>query len=373
MFTAPMSTERARKRASTLPTDTTAPGALAGTLTRWLIAGLFGLSAFPVSDVHATSCKQPVYIIAHRCNDPNDGPQTVAAEGVNAIEADFSWGSRWPGITDDEWAVDHEGVYPHSTYLSNWLTDVSAEVHTPGTTLSLIIFDIKDPEGDLLLLYKEARNALGPDINLIFSIGSYGGREEFKKIRDVINADQRAGVALDQKTSPSAAADFFKNAPINKYWFGDGIAAGALEPDRVQFYTFAAMGIRDSEADCSAFHGVYTWTYEEEDRVKFYLDHGVNGIFVNAPTCNGYANTGGPEVIAPKDVVAYAKNLPEPEVRNARGQSFRVREAGDLLPGQRHDRMLLSWWRQGHRSPGELVPQRRDLRQRKLRHGDHQQ
>jgi hypothetical protein len=282
---------------------------------RWLTAALLALWAFAPAEAYA-SCKQPVYIVAHRCNDPNDGPSAAKEEGVNAIEADFSWGSRShlddTGY-DDEWAVDHEGVLPHSTYLDNWLADVKLEVHRQGTPLSLIILDIKDPYGPLLDLYQKVRGELGPEIYLLLSIGNFkGGVDNFHKLKDAIDADERAGVAIDDikaDVTQTQVQDFFKGLDMKRYWFGDGIAAGALEPASIENHVNQGIALRDSEISCSAFHGVYTWTYEEQDRIKFYVNKGVNGIFVNSQKCNGFADYLNPDLWSPPEAVAFAKTL----------------------------------------------------------------
>jgi len=286
-----------------------------GRVSWWLAGSLLALWALVPVEAYA-SCKQPVYIVAHRCNDPNDGPFAAKEEGVNAIEADFSWGSRShldnTGF-DDEWAVDHEGVLPHSTYLDNWLADVKQEVHRVGTPLSLIILDIKDPHGPLLDLYQKVRGELGPEIYLLLSIGSFdGGTQNFHKLKGAIDADKRAGVAIDDITAnitQTQVQDFFKGLDMKRYWFGDGIAAGAVEPASIENHVNQGIALRDAENSCSSFHGVYTWTYEEKDRIKFYLNKGVNGILVNSQNCNGFADYLNPDLWTPPEAVAFAKTL----------------------------------------------------------------
>ena len=291
------------------------PSSVCAAATRliWLLGLSFALTP---AAAHAQTCKQPVYVIAHRCNDPNDSSGAVD-EGVNAIEADFSWGSRaFADNTghDDEWAVEHDEVFPHSTKLDNWLTYVAVELADANTTLNLIVMDIKDPDGPIDELYKTVRGALGDKVYLILSIGHYkGGVENFDKLKDLVNADERAGVAIDDL--PNAieqwqVQSFFTNLGMKRYWFGDGIAAGAIEPASVENHVNQGIALRDTENDCNSFHGVYTWTYEEKGRIQHYLNKGVNGILVNSQSCNGYANYLNPDLWTPAEAVAYAKNLP---------------------------------------------------------------
>jgi hypothetical protein len=258
----------------------------------------------PVSEAYA-SCKQPVYIIAHRCNDADDPADAVAAHGINAIEADFSWHNGW--------YAEHDFVIPTSTTLQDWLTAVAAEVTRPGTPLSLILLDIKDPDGDLVALYNAIRGGLGPNINLIFSFDNWSKRHNFDDIDHLINADPRAGVAIDyldemdpEQTQANVQA-FFMGLGITKYWFADGYNVTAVTPDSVKTNVAAGEVFRDSESDCSAFHGVYTWTYEDDETIRYFLDGGVNGIFMNTDEC--HAVWGFPDWTM-SDAVAYAKTLP---------------------------------------------------------------
>src|SRR5262245_7518036 len=115
------------------------------------IIGL-ALLSFSVISGAAAFAEQPVYIIAHRCNDPQDANAVVAAQGVNAIEADFSYGSPTEFV-DDRWAVDHDGVIAGSTPLDAWIAGTAQAINAPGSPLALIIVDIKDPDGPLVELY----------------------------------------------------------------------------------------------------------------------------------------------------------------------------------------------------------------------------
>ena len=178
-----------------------------------------------------------------------------------------------------------------STQLDPWLDEVSKETKNPQSGLALIILDIKTPDGPIDNLYQRVRNKLGPDINLMFSVGSFkGGKENLGKLKDLLNDDPRAGAAIDFLTgaeNQNEVEAFFKdvNTKMNKYWFADGIFAATTVFDPVEENVADGMALRDTETDCSAFHGVYTWTYEERDKIKWYLNQGVNGIIVNTNAC----------------------------------------------------------------------------------------
>ena len=260
-------------------------------------------------------CQQPVYVIAHRCNDPGDPHKAVFDEKVNAIEADFRWGRPTVGA-DDRWTVEHDAfVFDWSTQLDDWLDVVALETKNPQSGLALIVLDIKTPDGPIVDLYHRVRNKLGSDINLMFSVGSFtGGTANLVKLRDLLNADPRAGAAIDFLTGEENQNDvqaFFKDNNMDKYWFGDGIFAASTVFGSIEKNVADGMALRDAETNCSAFHGVYTWTYEEKDKIQWYLNQGVNGIIVNTNACYQFVNPAGPEVIdSAEEVVAWAKAVP---------------------------------------------------------------
>ena len=279
------------------------------------LIGMLTLSFALTPSGAQAQCQQPVYVIAHRCNDPGDPANAVVNEKVNAIEADFRWGRPTVGA-DDRWTVEHDAfVFDWSTQLDDWLDVVALETKNPQSGLALIVLDIKTPDGPLVNLYQRVRNKLGPDINLMFSIGSFpGGTANFDKLKDLLNADPRAGAAIDFLEGSENQDDvqaFFKTHNFNKYWFADGIFAASTVFGSIEKNVADGMALRDAETNCSAFHGVYTWTYEEKDKIQWYLNQGVNGIIVNTNACYQFVNPWGPDVIdSAEEVVNMAKQLP---------------------------------------------------------------
>ena len=278
------------------------------------LIGMLTLSFALTPSGALAQCKQPVYVIAHRCNDPGDAADALT-EKVNAIEADFRWGRPTVGA-DDRWTVEHDAfVFDWSTQLDDWLDVVALETKNPQSSLALIILDIKTPEGPLVELYHKVRNKLGSDINLMFSVGSFpGGTTHLGKLKDLLNADPRAGAAIDfleGEENQNEVQAFFKTNNFNKYWFADGIFAASTVFGSIEKNVADGMALRDSETNCSAFHGVYTWTYEEKDKIKWYLNQGVNGIIVNTNACYQFVNPWGADVIdSAEEVVNWAKQVP---------------------------------------------------------------
>jgi hypothetical protein len=256
------------------------------------------------SDTHAT-CPQPVYVIAHRCNAGHWVKDVVTAQGVNAIEADVRWDA------DGYWELGHDLVGHYS--LDIWLDFVKDTSNQSNSPLALVILDIKTPNSHLEELYDKTREGLGPEINLIFSIGEFEvAKDVYKrpanhKFITKLNEDPRAGAAIDYLEGDDENQDdvqgLWDEVGVTDYWFGDGYSAASATPASVWRNVYKGMELRDDSlaaCDDARFHGVYTWTYEENDEedddLRIFLKKnffspiaGVNGIMVNASDCFGFA------------------------------------------------------------------------------------
>lgn len=298
-----------------------------GYRTKWIAAGLAGLFSALLSQPAGAACQQPVYVIAHRCNGTDDVSDVVKNQHVNAVEADFAY-SR-PNVWEEKkWYASHYDlnvVVEGALTLDQWLSDVM-EVLPPLARepypLALIIFDIKTPEGPLTQLYDAARSRLGPDINLLFSIGDFEGRTGFDELVGRINADPRAGAAIDLLEGNERqlwVQQFFGSRGLKKFWFADGYNAATVIPESVFLNVRDGVTLRDGT--CSSFdtlfHGVYTWTYENAGMIKALLDSdhpgaffksGVNGVMVNASDC--YGRVSPATAWDASDAVAHAQTLP---------------------------------------------------------------
>jgi len=241
------------------------------------------VSALVLADTGEGRADDLVYIIAHRCNDTGEPKAVVENRGVNAIEADFTYG-RVTVFSSDKWVVNHDGVYVDSDELGPWLDSVA----TAPATLSLMIFDIKSPEGPIDQLYTAARARAGlANVYLLFSIGgalTNGTASNFSKLKTLVQNDPKAGVAIDETDTPADVQAFFQSEGYQRFWYGDGTFAGGTS-SRVTTNVNAGLAMRGC-----GIKGVYTWTYEDESVIKSWLNAGVNGIFLNATECNGYAS-----------------------------------------------------------------------------------
>jgi len=67
--------------------------------------------------VTTAPAEAPRYIIAHRCNSVRDIAKALE-NGANGLECDVRYHQR-----SKSWYVDHDGVFPWSTKLDDWLQE----------------------------------------------------------------------------------------------------------------------------------------------------------------------------------------------------------------------------------------------------------
>ncbi|WP_373541711.1 PLAT/LH2 domain-containing protein [Chamaesiphon sp.] len=241
--------------------------------------------------------KRPVYVIAHRCNAGSWVKNVVQKQGVNAIEADFMYGTK-NGVTG--WFLAHDDLSGNRETLDAWLNAVSQ------APLALLHVDIKTPDAPLDELFDKIRAKL-PSVNLIFDIGLVKDGKYLTPIKSRILNDPRAVAAMGFDDSPTDVNNFFQNAgyPLNKYWYEIGVAAGLVWSKTEQDWTREAIKARDAGLGPK----VVIWTFENKSTVNYWLEQGVDGILVNSSQCFGLAGTGSDADVH----VASAKKLTNAE------------------------------------------------------------
>ncbi len=214
--------------------------------------------------------RRPAYLIAHRQNDKGDIAGALQ-KGANAIECDVR-------VKDNEWYVDHDGVYAWSTKLSDWLVQAADCASSFGQAFALIVFDIKTPE-KLASLRSAVRAALPADLNTIFSIADYSDRNAFAEIAGDLKPNE--GLAIDAHNSPSEVEDYFNCIGVSQYWYGNGIFTGGIGP-HVYESLVKACGLRD---EGKGIKKAYVWTLAKDSSIRDYLySVGVDGVMVNPST-----------------------------------------------------------------------------------------
>jgi PLAT/LH2 domain len=241
--------------------------------------------------------KRPVYVIAHRCNAGSWVKNVVQKQGVNAIEADFRYGTK-DGVTG--WFLAHDNLNGNREALDVWLNAVS---QAPPALLHV---DIKTPDAPLDELFDKLRSKL-PSVNLIFDIGLVKDGKYLTAIKSRILNDPRSVAAMGFDDSPTDVNNFFQKEgyPLNKYWYEIGVAAGLVWSKTEQDWTREAIKARDAGLGPK----VVIWSFENKSTVNYWLEQGVDGILVNSSQCFGLAGTGSDADVH----VASAKQLTNAE------------------------------------------------------------
>lgn len=287
---------------------------------RWLLNLLIGFITTVVVPISTfvlpsnSQSKRPVYIVAHRCNEGSWATNAVQKHGVNAIEADFRYGTK-DGVTG--WFLAHDDLNGKREKLDVWLNAVSQEASRPNSPLQILHIDIKTPDAPLDELFDRIRGKL-PFVNLIFDVGGVGSGKYLTGIKQRILKDPRAVAAMGFDDSPTDVNNFFQTAgyPLNKYWYEIGVAAGLVWSQTEQNWTREAIKARDAGLGPK----VVIWTFENKSTVKYWLDQGVDGILVNSSQCYGRAGTASDADVH----VASAKNLTNTEYGTRNSNAFGI-------------------------------------------------
>lgn len=262
--------------------------------------------------------KRPVYIVAHRCNEGSWATNAVQKQGVNAIEADFMYGTK-DGVTG--WFLAHDNLNGNREALDFWLNAVS---QAPPALLHV---DIKTPNAPLPELFDKIRAKL-PSVNLIFDVGLVKDGKYLAGIKTRILRDPKAVAALGFDDSPTDVNNFFQKEryPLKKYWYAIGVAAGLPWSQTEQNWTREAIKSRNAGIGPK----VVIWTLETKGTVKYWLDEGVDAILVNASACYGRTTAFSTDA----DVhVTTAKNLTNAEYGTSDSNAFRITSGGGTSTG----------------------------------------
>ncbi len=225
---------------------------------------------------------RPFYIIAHRCNDLDEIDEALQA-GANTIECDVRYGRcgwipPFLGI-DYDWYVDHDGIYPWSTKLSDWLDRAKQCADHYGQQFALIYFDIKTPMR-LGKLRSRARSKLPADLNLLFSTADWDDRSAFDEIIGDLRYNE--GVAIDEDNHPMRIQRYFADKKlVSNFWYGNGTVVWGHGPN-VKPSVKKACRLRDSQRKIKK---VCVWTLAKLTSILEYIccAH-VDGVMINQST-----------------------------------------------------------------------------------------
>lgn len=219
-----------------------------------------------------STSKRPIYVLAHRCNNPEYISQALA-QGVNAIECDVRYGSTLFG--DDDWYVDHDGVFAWSTELKEWLDGAATAAGKYGNQFALIMFDIKTPE-HLGSLRSRVRNKLPSDLNVLYDVSGWDSRDALDELIGDLLPNE--GVALDYIDDADDVNQFAKDHSVSNFWYGNGITA-ALPGPKVKPSLTKGGELRDHSGYIKK---TMVWTLERKSSIEEFLeDVKVDAVLVN--------------------------------------------------------------------------------------------
>jgi hypothetical protein len=208
--------------------------------------------------------RRPIYVIAHRNNGLRTLEEAIAS-GANGIECD---------VRDD--VVDHDGAFPWSTSLTEWL-ETASDMATRYEHFGLIYFDVKQPRS-LAALVANARSKLPSALSCVFSIADF----EDRACLDVIIGDlrEREGIAIDDMPDVATYAKWleshFKRVPS---WYSYGVPSHKERHslESVMPSIRSALLCRNTSAP---FAKACVWSLTDRTLMQTYLDAGVDALVV---------------------------------------------------------------------------------------------
>lgn len=209
---------------------------------------------------------RPIYLIAHRCNDPAD-IRDALQKGANSIECD---------VRRD--VVDHDGRFPWSTRLSDWL-DAAAKASVEfGDRFAMIYFDVKDP-GAIGPIVGAVQAALPSSMPRLYNVAAYAEAPSLAQVAHQLLPSE--GLCVDEHDSASDVVGFFQRESFGRYWYGNGVFV-AGPPWRLPV-------IEASIRDAVAMRGrsrvppkVVIWTLAKRSSMDTFLQIGVDALMTNA-------------------------------------------------------------------------------------------
>jgi glycerophosphoryl diester phosphodiesterase len=210
---------------------------------------------------------RPIYVIAHRTNALRSLEEAIAA-GANAVECD---------VRHD--VIDHDGAFPWSTSLTEWL-ETASDLASRYEHFGLIYFDVKEPRS-LPALVANARSKLPSTLSCVFSIADFEDRACFDSI--IGNLGEREGIVIDAMPDVTTYAKWLeshvKEIPS---WYSYGV------PSRKERHSLESVmpSIRSAllyRNQRQSFAKVCVWTLTEQTLMQTYLNTGVEALVVERP------------------------------------------------------------------------------------------
>ena len=253
-----------------------------------------GVEKVKSSKSSAKNTLRPVYLIAHRCNDPKT-IETAIKSGCNAVECDLNY-DKFISSNKEKVYVDHEGA--PTTTLTEWLEKAKIVAIQEPEKFALIVFDMKFATGNdhsakvVKIVRDEIRSILPKDncLNIVFSIGEYNDRAAFDNIIGDLQSNE--GVSIDYSNNPERVEEYFSSRNVKNIWYGNGINAALPDPGLFipgkSIFTSIKKGteLRDNNKKIKK---VYVWTLARESSIRQYFNEAkVDGVMINVRETQKY-------------------------------------------------------------------------------------
>jgi hypothetical protein len=207
---------------------------------------------------------RPLYTIAHRVNEVQAIARVVAS-GVNAVECDVR-----------SHVVDHDGTFPWSTRLLDWL-DEASRVAARYEHFSFVYFDVKEPRA-LPALVPQIRSALHGRLSYLFSIADFDDRSWLDGV--LPDLQMREGVAIDALADVDAYCGWLQaHAPPVPSWYSFGTPARKQSHSLEKVMPSIQSAISRPRAQ-RPFSKVCVWSLSTEPLLHAYLHAGVDALMV---------------------------------------------------------------------------------------------
>jgi hypothetical protein len=216
------------------------------------------------------------YIIGHNPNTVSDAINYLQA-GANALEPDIHSinGVYYMG----------EGTTSTDLTLVDYLQTLVLTLQTtPALTLALIMFDTKNSNGSIAVLFDCIQTNFSNQFpgTAIMVTRSQAQEDEFVFFGPAATIlPPNWAVGVDEHTDPFTADPFFKTLAIPNYTYADGISILApLLAGLFKQNIEKAITMRDAG---NSFKLVYSWTLDSPSDIQTFLNLNPDGLITDSP------------------------------------------------------------------------------------------
>jgi glycerophosphoryl diester phosphodiesterase len=207
---------------------------------------------------------RPVYVISHRANGREAIERAVSA-GANGVECDVR-----------AHVVDHDGSFPWSTQLAEWL-EAACDAARRYEHFCFVYFDIKQPD-EISNLIPTLRAGLRGQLGCLFSIADFDDRQCFADSLSALRDGE--GVAIDECSDVGAYEEWLQSRAVRvPSWYSYGSPARKEKQSSNEIMPAIRRAVSRREAG-AAFQKVCVWTLASKPLMQTYLEAGIDAMLV---------------------------------------------------------------------------------------------